>query len=81
MNLIITKSQFYELSELDEKGMVIWTSLFDTLEEANQREEKIGLPIIINNIYLNKYATKIISSKTTRESLYSSPKGGNIPKS
>jgi hypothetical protein len=46
MTLLITKSQFYELSELDSKGIVIWTSHFDTLEEAEDRAKKLNQDII-----------------------------------
>jgi hypothetical protein len=46
MTLLITKSQFYELSELDDKGIRIWTSFFDTLEEAEDRAKKLGLKLI-----------------------------------
>jgi hypothetical protein len=46
MTLLITKSQFYELSELDPKGIRIWTVHFDTLEEAEDRAKKLNQEII-----------------------------------
>jgi hypothetical protein len=46
MTLLITKSQFFELSELDDRGIVIWTSHFETLEEAEERAKKLNLPLI-----------------------------------
>jgi len=46
MTLLITKSQFYELSELDPKGIRIWTVHFETLEEAEDRAKKLDLKLI-----------------------------------
>lgn len=46
MTLLITKSQFYELSELDDRGTPIWTSHFETLEEAEDRAKKLNQEII-----------------------------------
>lgn len=46
MTLLITKSQFYELSELDEKGIVIWTVTCDSLEEAEMKAKNLNLPLI-----------------------------------
>ena len=48
MTLLITKSQFYELSELDENGIIIWTSHFDTLEEAERAAKNINQEIVCN---------------------------------
>lgn len=46
MTLLITKSQFYELSELDSKGIVIWTVKCDSLEEAEKKAKNLGLKTI-----------------------------------
>jgi hypothetical protein len=46
MTLLITKSQFYELSELDENGIILWTSHFDTLEEAERAAKNLDQPLI-----------------------------------
>lgn len=46
MTLLIRKSQFYELSELDEKGIVLWTSHFDTLEDAERAAKNLDLKTI-----------------------------------
>jgi hypothetical protein len=43
MTLLIRKSQFYELSELDENGIILWTSHFDTLEDAERAAKNVGL--------------------------------------
>lgn len=51
MTLLITKSQFYELSELDEKGIPIWITHHYTLEDAEYSAKQINQEVIIN---LNK---------------------------
>ncbi len=48
MTLLITKSQFYELSELDEKGIVLWTSHFDTLKDAERAAKNLNQEVICN---------------------------------
>jgi hypothetical protein len=48
MTLLITKSQFYELSELDDKGIVIWTVTCDSLEEAEMKAKNLNQEVICN---------------------------------